>query len=369
MSQPDGLLTIDVQAIVRNWTRLRDRVAPARCAAVVKANAYGLGVEPVARALRAAGCELFFVATLAEGEALRGCLGDVPDVVVLGGVRPGAEPRFVAARLWPSLFSMEAIERWLAACGAEPAPCALKLNTGMTRLGLDEQELLAFLGSPAARNLPVQIFMSHLASADEPEHPQNLAQLQAFERGLSAARKVWPQALASLSNSAGIFLGPAWHQQCVRPGAALYGVNPTPGQPNPQEPVVRLALPVLQYRTLGADVSVGYSATARVQKGRQLAVVAGGYADGLHRSLSSRGQGMLAGCRVPLVGRVAMDTLVFDVSDVPALPPVGEAAIEVLNAELDVDAMARAMGSIGYEVLTSLGARYERCYLNGERSL
>ncbi|MBB3170168.1 alanine racemase [Simiduia aestuariiviva] len=364
MTQPDGILTINLRAIVRNWLRLRDRVRPARCAAVVKANAYGLGVQPVASALQRAGCDLFFVATLAEGVELREVLGGEADIVVLGGARPGAEPAFIAHRLWPSLFSMDAIERWLAAQGQGPlAPCVIKFNSGMTRLGLDAFELQALLASPEAKSLAVQIFMSHLACADEAGHPQNQQQLQAFEQVCGAAQSVWPQAITSLSNSSGIFLGRAWHQQCVRPGAALYGVNPTPGQSNPQEAVVRLALPVMQYRQLQADAAVGYGAAGQGVKGQTLAVTLGGYADGLHRQMLGRAVGELAQQRVPLVGRVAMDTLVFDVSSVSPLPVVGEAYVELLNDALTVDVLATAMGSIGYEVLTSLGARYERRYI------
>lgn len=362
MAETCGILTVNLRAIVRNWLRLRAKVAPARCAAVVKADAYGLGMVPVARALQGAGCECFFVATQAEGLALRQALGPTPSIIVLGGARPGTEGELVAAGLWPSLYSEEAIARWRKA--SVGAPCVLKFNSGMTRLGLDEQELAALLAQRSlAQALNVQMFMSHLACADEPSHPLNAQQLTSFQRQLPAVRAAWPAAEISLSNSSGIFLGADWHFACVRPGAALYGVNPTPGLPNPQEAVVRLALPVLQYRTLTQAASLGYSATATGVAGQTLAVAMGGYADGLHRLMSGRGQGMLAGRRVPLLGRVSMDVTLFDVSQVPALPPIGEAYIDVLNDELTVSRVAETMGTIGYEVLTSLGQRYERRYV------
>lgn len=362
MAETCGILTVNLRAIVRNWLRLRARVAPASCAAVVKADAYGLGMAPVARALQRAGCQYFFVATQAEGVALRQALGATPSIIVLGGARPGTEGELVAAGLWPSLYSVDAIARWSAA--AAGAPCVVKFNSGMTRLGLDEQELVALLAQPSrTQALNVQMFMSHLACADEPAHPLNAVQLANFERQLPAVQAAWPKAEISLSNSSGIFLGAAWHFACVRPGAALYGVNPTPGQANPQEPVVRLALPVLQYRTLTQAASLGYSATAQGVAGQTLAVAMGGYADGLHRLMSGRGLGMLAGQQVPLLGRVSMDVTLFDVSQVAALPPIGEAYIDVLNDELTVSRVAETMGTIGYEVLTSLGQRYERRYV------
>lgn len=367
MSHYDGVLTVNLQAIVRNWQLLKQRMGGAQCAAVVKANAYGLGMVPVARALAAAGCRTFFVATVDEALALRECLSDEPDIIVLGGVRPGRELDLVAHRIWPSLFSADAIARWLRATVADDlsAPCVVKLNSGMTRLGLEMSELKSLLDSPVAQQLDVKIFMSHLACADEPSHPLNKQQLDVFQQAVNAMRDTWPAATLSFANSSGIFLGADWHHQLARPGAALYGVNPTPNLPNPMEPVVTLRLPVIQYRKLEAPADVGYSATAHCKSGQRLAVVLGGYADGLHRQLSSRGEGMIAGYRVPLVGRVSMDATIFDVSAIAdaELPPIGDAYIEVLNNELTVNVVASHMNTIGYEVLTSLGNRYQRHYL------
>ena len=364
----DGILTIDLNAIVANWRDLSARVAPSRCAAVVKANAYGLGMVPVSRALSAAGCRDFFVATTDEGLLLREALPEAR-IVVLGGVRPGREQDFVQARLLPSLFSLDAVERWLAATGMEgpSAPCVVNLNSGMTRLGLCPDELRQLLASPTAQSLSVEIFMSHLACADEPEHPLNTSQLEQFAAAEPLVRKTWPDATLSFANSSGIFLGKSFHYELARPGAALYGVNPTPGQPNPMAPVVSLRLPVIQYRNISKPSWVGYSATVQVQPGQRLAVVLGGYADGLLRRLSNRGEGELAGYRVPIIGRVSMDATIFDVTGVPAdaLPAIGDAWVHMLSPALDVNLVAEHMNTIGYEVLTNLGSRYHRQYVGG----
>lgn len=367
MVNQDGILTVNLAALVRNWQRLNTLVGAAQCAAVVKANAYGLGMVPVATALLAAGCGCFFVATVDEALELRAAIGQEPDIIVLGGVRAGRELELVGVRAWPSLFSMEAIERWRRATdvNGQSAPCVLKINTGMTRLGLDLDELAVLTADPAAHRLNVQIFMSHLACADEAPHPLNHLQLERFNHAAESAQSVWPAARLSLANSSGIFLGAQWHQHLVRPGAALYGINPMPGSANPVEPVVNLKLPVIQYRLLTEAAQVGYSATASCQPGQRLAVVLGGYADGLQRQLSGRGVGELCGQRVSMLGRVSMDTIIFDISGLAAeqLPAVGEAYIEVLNQTLTVDVVAEQMNTIGYEVLTSLGARYLRHYL------
>lgn len=358
----DGILTINLNAIVRNWLRLRARAAGKPCAAVVKANAYGLGMLPVSEALWRAGCRDFFVATVDEGLALRQAL-PAAMVVVLGGVRPGREAEVAQAGLWPSLFSLDAVQRWQAAAGQ--APCVLNINTGMTRLGMEESEFADFVASEAAGRLDVRLFMSHLACADEPDHPLNQQQLARFNAQAPLARRRWPGLRLSLANSSGVFLGEAWHQELLRPGAALYGVNPVPGQPNPMEPVVRLKLPVIQYRQITERAQVGYSATAEVQPGQWLAVVLGGYADGLLRRLSNRGEGWLAGQAVPIVGRVSMDATIFDVTGLAPhqLPAIGDAWVEMLNDELDVNRVAEHMHTIGYEVLTNLGSRYHRDYV------
>jgi alanine racemase len=342
-----GLLTIDCGAILRNWRRLCQRHAPGAVAAVVKADAYGLGAAPVARALRDAGCRHFFVALPAEGEALRDALGDGPMVAVLNGFAPGTHPR-----LTPVLNSLDDVR------GHAGRAAILHVDTGMARLGLDTGELEALAADPSPlRALDLRFVMTHLACADEAGHAMNMLQAQRF----AAACARLPAAPRSFANSAGIFLGPAFRSDLARPGAALYGVNPTPAEPNPMEPVVRLEVPVLQIREIPAGDSVGYGASWRAQRPSRIATLALGYADGWLRALSGHGFGVLHGVRAPFVGRVSMDLTTLDVTDIPMARP-GD-LVEVLGAARDVDAVAALAGTIGYEVLTSLGARYARRWL------
>jgi alanine racemase len=369
MTHPEFRLTINLGAVRRNWQRLQDQLRPgALCAAVTKANAYGLGAAEVAPALYAQGCRQFFVATLTEGIELRQLLPVDAVILVLNGLRPGAEADCVRHRLLPVLFTLPQMERWLAAQRAAGVylPCALKYNSGMTRLGLDaaELELLCRQESLLLALQPV-LLISHLACADEPGHPMNQQQLASFRQALWRMRQVVPGIRASLANSAGIFLGDEWHFDLARPGAALYGINPCAGR-TVVEPVVALQLPVVQVREVQGGERVGYGSTYTVPGPGRLAVVLGGYADGLQRTLGNCGYGIFAGIEVPLVGRVSMDSIVFDISAVPAvqIPPEGDAFIELLGPHLTVDELARRAGTIGYEVLTSLGDRYIRHYIN-----
>jgi alanine racemase len=344
-----GLLTVDCAAIVRNWRRLCALHAPGAVAAVVKADAYGLGAAPVARALHAAGCAHFFVAHPAEGEALRDALGEGPMIAVLNGFAPGAHPR-----LTPVLNSLPDV-RAHAARGGE---AILHLDTGMARLGLDAAELEALAADPAPlARLRLRFVMTHLACADEPDHPLNAAQRARFE----AACARLPAAPRSLANSSGVFLGAGFRSDLARPGCALYGVNPTPGRPNPMERVVTLEVPVLQIREIAAGETVGYGAAWRAARRSRVATCAAGYADGWLRALSGKGFGVAHGRRAPLIGRVSMDLTTFDVTDIPELRP-GE-LLTLLGAEQDADATAALAGTIGYEILTALGARYARRYL------
>lgn len=346
----DGaLLTVDCGAVVRNWRRLVARHAPGAVAAVVKADAYGLGAVPIARALHAAGCAHFFVARAAEGEALRAALGEGPMIAVLEGFAPGAHPGLV-----PVLNSLEA----LRAQAERGGRAILHLDTGMGRLGLDAVEAEALIADPAPlARLEILYVMTHLACADEPRHPLNAAQAERF-RGLCARLPPLP---TSLANSAGLFLGAAYASDLARPGAALYGLNPTPGRPNPMEPVVTLEAPVLQVREIPAGGAVGYGATWRAARPSRIATCALGYADGWRRALSNLGFGVVRGARAPLVGRVSMDLTTFDVTDIPGVR-AGD-RMRLLGAGQDADAVAGLAGTIGYEVLTGLGPRIARAHL------
>lgn len=370
MTQTESRLTINLGAVRRNWQRLQDQLHPgALCAAVIKANAYGLGAAQVAPALYRQGCRQFFVATVAEGVQVRELLPDDVTIFVLNGLRPGAEATCLRYRLLPVLFTEPQMLRWVEAqrVNGVQLPCALKFDSGMTRLGLSEAQLTALCDNPGLlQALGPVLFVSHLACADEPAHPMNRRQLDSFRMALARVRRVVPGIRASFANSSGIFLGDDWHFDLARPGAALYGVNPLDHLPSPVEPVVSLQLPIVQLRDVQGGEYVGYGASYQVPGPGRLAVVLGGYADGLHRTLASRGYGVLAGCEVPLVGRVSMDSMIFDVSAVdPAhIPPEGAAYIELLGAHFGVDDLARSAGTIGYEVLTSLGDRYDRYYID-----
>jgi alanine racemase len=355
-----SILEIDLGAIVANWRLLAARAAPAQCAAVVKANGYGLGAAPVAKALRAAGCPLFFVATLDEGIALRGALGDETEVAVLNGPLPGTAGEFPAHGLIPVMNEPGQIEAWRDLAEARAGlPAVLHVDTGMSRLGLSAREFAAFADDlPRWKSIDWRLLMSHLACADTPEHELNETQRRRFE----AARQRLPEMPASLGASSGILLGPGYHFDLVRPGAALYGVNPQPGRPNPLRPVVRLCGKILQIREIDRGESVGYGAAHVMDSPGRVATVPVGYADGWLRSLSQRGCGHIAGTRVPLLGRVSMDLLTFNVSAVaPALAHPG-AMIELLGESYGVDDVAADAGTIGYEILTALGSRYHRIY-------
>lgn len=352
-------LTIDLDAIADNW-RLLCRQLGKPCAGVVKADGYGLGLGPVARTLAQAGCTSFFVALPEEGVRLRRILPDAgaARIFVLTGAPEGAEGLYASHRLIPVLNTLEQAARWLAAAPAG-APHALHVDTGMTRLGLPAEDIPAL---PAG--LSPCLVMSHLACADEPAHALNPAQLAAF----TAARERFPEAEASLANSSGIFLGPAYGFDLGRPGVALYGGNPTPEAANPMRQVVTLQAKILQVRRVDTPRSVGYGATYQSAGGSLLATVAAGYADGLHRVLGNVGNGLLGDRVVPMVGRVSMDLIVFDVSAAPAdLARPGQ-SITLIGRGHDADALATEAGTISYEVLTSLGHRYARTYVGGQNT-
>jgi alanine racemase len=340
----EARLSIDLGAVVANWRRLGG-VNGAPCAAVVKADGYGLGAGPVGRALQAVGCRHFFVAHLAEGLALRAALGPGAMVAVLNGFAAGADG---VAGLVPVLNSLADI------AAHQGRPAILQLDTGMARLGVPPEEWGQLGG------LKAMFLMTHLAVADQPEHPLNAMQAGRF----AAARGQFPGVPGSLAASSGIFLGPDFASDLARPGAALYGINPTPGAPNPMRPVVRLEAPVLQVREIPFGTPVGYGATWVAERPSRVATVAAGYADGYLRVLSGRAVASFQGQPVPLIGRVSMDLTTFDVTDLPGLRP-GDALTLIGpggGAGCTPDELAERAGTIGYEILTSLGARYRRQY-------
>jgi alanine racemase len=346
-----AILHVDLGAIAANWRDLRARHG-APIAGVVKADAYGLGAAPVARALQSAGCTTFFVAHLTEGLDLREVLGPDPDIAVLDGFPPGADE---GAALLPVLNSLADVELHVGARSA----AILHLDTGMSRLGLDRHEQAALAQArDKLAGLDLRFVMTHLACADEPEHPLNERQRARFA---AAAARIAPGIPRSVANSSGIFLGAAFRSDLARPGCALYGINPTPGQPNPMRQVVTLDGEILQLREIEAGDTVGYGASWTAPGPRRIATVAAGYADGYLRMLSGRSFGHLHGVKVPLVGRVSMDLTTFDVTEVPQAR-AGDRILLIGGPENTPDDLAARCGTIGYEILTSLGTRYSRFY-------
>jgi alanine racemase len=354
-----AVLEINLLAIGENWRRLVQRLKPGTsCAAVVKADAYGLGMEWVAPRLAAAGCSLFFVATVDEGMALRRLLPGM-EIAVFNGLMPDTAADFVHARLIPVLNDLGQIAAWRAAAATQALPAMIHVDTGMSRLGLPRGELARLVQSPdLLAGIELRAVLSHLACADEPAHAQNAHQLAAF----NAAIAQLPRAPASLAASSGIFLGADFHVDFVRPGAAIYGINPTPGHPNPMTQVVRLKGRILQARDIDSEMTVGYGAAHRMERPGRIATVAVGYADGWLRSSSHRGSAGIAGQRVPIIGRISMDLLTLDVTGIdPALARPGE-LVDLIDEHYGVDDVAAAAGTIGYEILTALGRRYHRVY-------
>lgn len=355
-----GILTIDLDAVAANWRQLRDRVGPASCAAAVKADAYGLGAARVGPALAVAGCTTFFVALPDEAVALRAAV-PAADIYVLGGLFPGSAELFRTHAIRPVLNHLGEIAAWQGnARKAESSlPAAVHIDTGMNRLGLGPDELDRLAGQPALLDgLDVCLWMTHLVAA-ESDPVVTARQLGRFRTALGRL----PAAPASLTNSSGIFLGPAFHFDMARPGAALYGINPTPGQRNPMHDTVTLMVRILQVRDVDSPMTVGYGATHRVAGRGKIATIAVGYADGYARSLSARGHVFVDGVPAPVVGRVSMDLITVDVSALPAVEP--GRFVELIGPNRPVDTVASEAGTIGYEVMTALGRRYHRVYTGG----
>lgn len=348
-------LTVDLGAVVANWRRLGAEAPGTPCAAVLKADAYGCGLAAVAPALWRAGCRTFFVAHLAEGEAARAVLPEAA-IYVLNGLPPGAGPAFARRNLRPVLGSLAEIEEW-GALSQRLLPAALHVDTGMNRLGLSVPEALALARDPRVRAAGIDLVMSHLVSAEQPDAAINARQLADFAH----ARAAFPGIPASLANSSGIFLGGAAHHDLLRPGYALFGGNPRPGGPNPMRPVVRLEAEIVQVRAVEAGAGAGYNARWIAPGPRRLATLSVGYADGYPRSASGRGLALVGGVACPILGLISMDLIILDVTE--AADARRGAPAVLIGDGLDVDAVGQAAGTIGYEILTGLGSRYVRNYV------
>lgn len=360
-SRAGALLTVDLGAIRDNY-RLLAGMTQGACAAVMKADAYGLGMEQVAPALALEGCKVFFTAHLDEGIRLRQLVPEDCAIYVLHGPPPGTSRDFFQYDLRPVLNDPGQVQEWraLARKLGRELPAAIQVDTGMSRMGIAPADLASLSAeSDWLAGVRPTLVMSHLACADEPLHPMNEAQRRRFEE----LRKLFPGVPASLANSSGVFLGSEYHYDLLRPGAALYGINPQPGNPNPLRQAVSLHARVVQVRSVCEGDAIGYGAHHVCAGERRIATIAVGYADGWFRSLSGRGVAFVDGVRVPVVGRVSMDSMGLDVTGIAPERVAPGSEIELMGDHQPVDEVAALAGTIGYEVLTRLGSRFHRRYL------
>jgi alanine racemase len=362
-----GVLTIDLDAIVANWRKLEKTAVPAECAGVVKANAYGCGLEPVARTLAAAGCKTFFVATIDEAGALRAVLPQAT-IYALDGFFQNSGEAYAQINCKPVIGDLNELAEWDVFCRRSgwTGGAAIHIDTGMNRLGLTLAEAQGIIPRINAGDHGITLVMSHLASAELVNNPSNAKQLAAFREIASLFTNV----PTSLSNSSGVYLGAQFQFDMVRPGAALYGVNPTPEADNPMKPVVDLKARIVQIRNVERGETVGYGGTWTARRPTKLAIVAAGYADGYFRAASAndgtRGaEVVVAGKRCPVAGRISMDLMAVDVTDLPANAARRGHMVTLIGESITVDELAHHFGTIGYEVLTNLGRRYARVYKGG----
>jgi alanine racemase len=362
-----GVLTVDLDAIIANWRKLEKTAVPAECSAVIKADAYGCGAEQVARALSKAGCKTFFVATIEEARKVRAAVPE-PAIYVLGGYFQNTGEHYAQINCRPVIGDLNELAEWDVFCRRTgwTGGAAIHIDTGMNRLGLTLAEAQAIIPRINAGDHGITLVMSHLVSAEQLNSPVNAKQLAAF-RGIASEFSGVPAALA---NSSGVFLGAPFQFDLVRPGAALYGVNPTPEADNPMQPVVDLKARIVQIRNVERGESVGYGGTWTARRPTKLAIIAVGYADGYFRAASSndgtRGaEVIVAGKRCPVAGRVSMDLIAIDITDLPPNAARRGHMVTLLGEGITVDELAHHFGTIGYEVLTSLGRRYARIYKGG----
>lgn len=356
-----GRLTVNLDALMANWQMLAELAKPGECAGVVKGNAYGLGLEPVGKALWKAGCRTFFVALPQEAFELRGYLPDAA-IYCLGGLTPGGAADFVSQSIHPVLNTLDQVDEWADHVGSHPA--ALHVDTGMTRLGLTMAEASALAGDPAkVSKLNLTHVMSHLACADTPDHPLNDEQITQFK----LVRSLFPGVAGSLANSAGTLQGERFRHDLARPGIAMYGGQSVVPSPADLHPVITLEARILQIRPAMAGDIVGYGATKKLDRDSRIAILGVGYADGFHRLVGNAADAkiMINDHPASLLGRVSMDLIAVDLSE-PHFDDVRAGmVVEMINSAITVDVVAGWAETIGYEVLTGLGPRYARTYLGG----
>jgi alanine racemase len=362
-----GTLTIDLDAVEANWRALSHKLLTVECAAVVKANAYGLGLEPVTAKLAKAGCKTFFVADIAEARRVRARASEAT-IYVLNGFSPDVAAAFAELNVQPVINSTTELAEWDAFVAAQNwhGGAAIHVDTGMNRLGISAEEAAALALRLQRENHGISLLMSHLACAEIPDHPLNAHQIRLFRE----LRMLYHGVPASLANSSGIFLGDSTHFDLARPGAALYGINPTAGQANPMSCVAELTGRILQIRSVPNGETVGYDATWTAKRPSRIAVAALGYADGLLRAASGTdrkggGAAIVGGKRCPIVGHVSMDLVCVDITDVGDTPVHRGDIATFLGEDLPVDEVAASAGTIGYEILVRLGLRCHVVYRGG----
>ncbi len=357
-------LTVRLGAVTSNFRSCQRMAGPAAVAAVVKADAYGMGMVPVAKHLVQAGCDTFFVARLTEGMQLRP-VAPQARIFVLDGASADAVPALIANRLTPVLNSLTEIAGWSAAARAmrTTLDAAIHIDTGMNRLGLPASELgiLATEAGERLEGLQLVLLMSHLACADDPDARMNRVQLDRFRTALA----MLPVAPASLASSGGVLLGKDYAFDLVRPGLGLYGGNPQPARANPFATVAVLSGRILQLRRIEVGESVGYGATFRAARPTVLATAGLGYTDGLMRALAGRGMGAIGGVRAPIAGRVSMDLITLDVTDIPAAKLAVGAEVEFFGDTITLDEIAASANTASYEILTALSRRVPHLYESG----
>src|SRR5882757_8896267 len=365
-AQP-GILTIDLDAIVANWRKLEKTAVPAECAAAIKADAYGCGAGPVARALSAAGCKTFFVATLDEARTARDALPSA-ELYVLDGFFQNCGDAFAKLNCRPVIGDLNELAEWDVFCRRSgwSGGAAIHIDTGVNRLGLTLIEANGIVPRINAGDHGITLVMSHLACAESLNHPLNAKQVAAF-REIASNYSGVP---ASLASSSAVYLGPQFQFDMVRPGAALYGINPTPEADNPMQPVVDLKARIVQLRNVERGEAVGYGGTWTARRPTRLAIVSAGYGDGYFRAAGSndgtRGaEVVVAGKRCPIAGRVSMDLIAVDITDLEKNAARRGHMATLIGEGITVDELAHHFGTIGYEVLTSLGPRYARVYKGG----
>jgi alanine racemase len=362
-----GLLTIDLDAIVTNWRKLEKASVPAECGAAVKADAYGCGIDRVVPALAEAGCKTFFVATIDEARAARAGAPDAA-IYVLNGLSPNSGDALAAIKAQPVIGDLNELAEWDMFCRRTgwTGGAGIHVDTGMSRLGLSIAEAQSLAPRINSGNHGFTLVISHLACAEQLQNSMNAKQVGAFRE----VSHLFTGITSSLANSSGIYLGPSFLFDMVRPGAAIYGVNPTPEAANPMLPVVELKARIIQTRDVPRGDTVGYGATWTARRPTRLAIIASGYADGYFRAAGSndgtRGaEVVIAGQRCPIAGRISMDLIAADITDLPANAARRGHMATLIGEGVTIDELARHFGTIAYEVLTGLGRRYTRDYKRG----